>query len=327
MEIRRFAPLALALAVLGCQADIPNQAPPSTIVFAITVPSATDATQAVGTQPLSPPGPNDLTLQAATCTPASQALSGCALPPPIPQPTLGALQAFATAGGYPALAPPANAVPFPITIQFIEKAVTSSPSCVPAANATPPFPDIDPTTVTASTLALVRYDTGTPTQVPFTVASYDPATGVLTVIPTAGWDHPAPLGGRYVAALRSGSTGVKTSTGQPVVIAAQTSAFLISQDEDLTKAESQGFLETCLQEPVLTRTAAQLEALRQVYSTPRFWTNVVSPPFPATLGWTPVPPSSLPSPLPVTLPSAFAALDTVFPHREIATIQTFVIAP
>jgi len=325
MAIRRFAPLALALAVLGCQADIPNQSPPSTIVFAITVPSATDATQAVGTQVLAPPGPNDLTLQAASCTPASQALSGCALPPPIPQPTLGDLQALVAAGGYPALV--SATVPFPITIQFIEKAVTSSPSCVPAANATPAFPDIDPTTVTPSTLALVRYDTGTPVQVPFTVASYVATTGVITVIPTAGWAHPAPLGGRYVAALRSGSTGVKTSTGQPVVIAAQTSAFLVSQGKDLTKAENQGLLRTCLQDPVLTATAAQLEALRQVYSTPRFWTNVVSPPFPATLGWTPVPPSSLPSPLPVTLPSAFAALDSVFPHGEIATIQTFVIAP
>src|SRR3989304_5175034 len=103
MAIRRFAPLALALAVLGCQADIPNQSPPSTIVFAITVPSATDATQAGGTPPLAPPGPNDLTLQAASCTPASRALWGCALPPPIPQPTLGDLQALVAAGGYPAL--------------------------------------------------------------------------------------------------------------------------------------------------------------------------------------------------------------------------------
>jgi hypothetical protein len=234
------------------------------------------------------------------------------------------LQSFDAAGGYPALAPPANAVPFPITIQLIEKSVSSSPTCTPAQNATPPFPDIDPATVTPSSFALVRYDTGTPTQVPFTVASYSQATGVLTIVPTAGWDHPAPLGGRYVAALRSGSTGVKTSAGAPVMIAAQTSAFLISQDSDLTLAENQQLLRTCLSEPTLGATAAQLERLRQVYSTSRFWTNVTAP---TALGWTPVPPSQLPSPLPVTLPSAFEAIDAVFPHGEIATIHTFVIAP
>jgi hypothetical protein len=324
MAFRRFAPLALAL--LGCQPDIPNEPPPATIVFAVTVPSATDASQAVGTRALSPPQPNDLTLQAATCTAASQAISGCTFPVPA---VLSGLAPRAEAGGYPALAPspPAPAgTPFPITIQLIEKAVSTSPTCTPATNATPAFPDIDPATVAASSLALVRYDTGTPTQVPFTVASYDPATGVLTVVPTAGWEHPAPLGGRYVAALRSGSTGVKTSTGQAVTIAAQTSAFLISQDKDLTKAENQALLRTCLPESVVTTTAQQLENLRQVYSTPRFWTNVVSPPADATLGWTPLP-LSLAPPLPVTLPSAFAAIDLVFPHAEIATIQTFVIAP
>jgi hypothetical protein len=108
------------------------------------------------------------------------------------------------------------------------------------------------------------------------------------------------------------------------MIAAQTSAFLVSQDRELTRAENQQLLRTCLPEATVSATATQLEALRQVYSTTRFWTNVTAP---TALGWTPVPPSSLPSPLPVVLPSAFEAIDAVFPHGEIATIQTFVIAP
>ena len=71
MAFRRFVPLAFVLGLLGCQTDIPNEPPPSTIVVAITVPSATDATQTVDGRAILPPSPNDFTLQAATCTAAS----------------------------------------------------------------------------------------------------------------------------------------------------------------------------------------------------------------------------------------------------------------
>lgn len=320
MSLRRFAPLVLA--VLACQADIPNQAPPSTVVFAVTVPSATDGTQAVGARPLSPPFPNDLLLQSATCNAAAQLVTGCTFP--VPDEVFG-FKDLAAAGGFPATG--AATTPLPIRIQLIEKATTTDPSCAPAANATPAFPDIDPASITRANFALVRYDTGTPTEVPFVVppgtAGYDPTTGVLTILPAQPWEHPAPLGGRYVAALRSGDHGIKTSGGQPVVLAAQTSAYLISQGKDLTKAENQGLLRSCLRDPVLTATAVQLERLRQAYSTSRFWTNVTTP---VALGWQPVDPAQLP-PLPVALPAAFVAIDAVFPHAEIATIQTFVIHP
>ncbi len=328
MSLRRIVPLALV--VLACQADIPNQAPPSTVVFAVTVPSATDATQVVGTRPLSPPFPNDLLLQSATCNATAQALTGCTLPVPA---SLAPLAPLATLGGFPdtgaALGLPLPpTTPLPIRIQLIEKATTGDPSCAPAANATPAFPDIDPASITAENFALVRYDTGTLTPVPFVVppgtAGYDPATGVLTILPAQPWAHPAPLGGRYVAALRSGNHGIKTSAGQPVVLAAQTSAYLISQGKDLTKAENQGLLRSCLRDPVLTATAVQLERLRQVYSTSRFWTNVTAP---VAVGWQPVDPAQLPAPLPIALPAAFDAIDAVFPHAEIATIQTFVVHP
>lgn len=340
MSLRRFAPLALASAVLGCQADIPNQAPPSTLVYAISFPSCSDATQA-----LSAPSPNDLALRAVTTPPTPPQCAGQATPSPA---QILALQSFALAGGFPRAA--GATTPLPITIQFVEVQTSADPQCGPnflPAPPTPaaiPFPDLDPASVTATTLALVRYDTTSAQQVPFAVAGYDRTTGVLTIVnatggvPGAPWD----AGGRYVVALRGGANGVKTKTGQP--IAAQNATFLLAQDKDLTQFENQAILRACVTNPndpvqagVVQATVNQLVTLQSLYRGqpiatdttnplhPIFWTRVPPAPAAGPVVWTPVPSGTNGTPL---LPrSPFAAVDIVFPHAEIATIQTFVIAP
>jgi hypothetical protein len=330
MSLRRFAPLALASAVLGCQADIPNQAPPNTIVFATSFPSCSDATQT-----FPPPFPNDLALRALTAPTPPQ----CTPVAPLPSLTLLAFLGNAVAAkgfppaGVPNPAPPPVLVPA-IAIHFREVQVSSDPSCgpnfLPLPATTVGAPDLDVTTVTASTLAVVRYDTATPTQVPFTVVGYDKTTGILTVVNGQGATTGSPwetsrIGGRYVVAVRGGANGVKTKSGQ--VIAAQNATFLISQGKDLTKFENQSILRACITDPndpmqaaVLSATVNQLTQLQSFYANPIYWTVP-----PGTTVWTPVPPGTPGFP---TLPtSPFAAVDTVFPHSEIATIQTFAIAP
>lgn len=291
MSLRRFAVSSLAFAVLACQASIPNQSPPQTIAFAVSFPDTSD-----GTQAFQPPIPNDLVLQAATST----------SPPAVSAAQLALLRAFSTAGGFP------NDQEVPIQVQFFAvKPDAAGGSPTPA-----PFPDIDTTTITASTLAVVRVDTGTPTPVEFEVApaDYSASTGVLTVHkkvePATGarWWATGPGGGRYVVALRGGDKGVKAKGGQ--AIAAQISALLISQDKDLTKAENQGLLAT---QPNPAAAGARLEQIRQLYASPQTWQNT-------PLGWNP-PPGAGGS------IAALAAVDVVFPHREIASIQTFVVDP
>jgi hypothetical protein len=291
MSLHRFAVPALTLAALACQSSIPNQAPPDTVAFAVSFPDTSD-----GTQSFQPPVPNDLVLQAATATP----------PPAVSAAQLALLNAFRTAGGFP------NDQEVPIQIQFF--AVKTDPK---GGTPTPTaFPDIDTTTVTTTTLAVLRLDTGTPTPVDFEVAptDYSATTGVLTihkkVDPATGarWWSTGKDSGRYVVALRGGTKGVKTKSGQ--VIAPQTPALLISQDKDLTKAENQGILATQA-DPVAA--GKRLEGVRQLYATPQTWQNT-------TAGWNPPPGAGGPI-------SAFAAVDTVFPHAEIASIQTFVVDP
>jgi hypothetical protein len=299
MSPRRTVPVAVvtaALAAAACQPSISNQSPPATVAFAVSLPDASD-----GTQSFQPPVPNDLILQAAAtpgATPTALATSAA---------QFALLNAFATGGGWP------NDQEVPVQIQFI--ALKSDPKG--GAPTAAPFPDLDTTSITASTLAIVRYDGGTPTAVDFEVApaDYDAAKGVLTVHkkvdPATGsraWAT-GPGGGRYVVALRGGSQGVKTKAGDP--IAAQTAALLVSQDKDLTQPENQGLLATQA-DPVAA--ARRLETIRQLYAKPVAWT------FASGAGWVPAPATG-------NQPSALSAIDKVFPHKELASLQTFVVDP
>jgi len=297
MSLRRFA--LLVLVAVACQPSVPSQSPPSTVAYAVSFPSSADATGA-----FSPPTPNDLVLESANSLAPSATL---------PAAQIALLKAFVQGGGWP------NDQEVPIQIQFF--AVTVSPTG--GAPTAAPFPDIDTTTITPSTLALLRYDPNVakPTPIAFEVAptDYDAATGVLTihktVDPTTGtrWWPTGPNGpGRYVVALRGGSNGVLTKGGQQ--IAPQVSTFLMAQDEVLTEAQNQGLLST---QPNPALLAEQLEALRQLFANPVGWTTV-----PATAttpsAWEPGPP-------PTGLVAPLAAIDTVFPHRQIASLQTFVV--
>jgi hypothetical protein len=295
MLLRRIVPVALAAAALAaaaCQPSVSNQSPPATVPFAVSFPDASD-----GTQAFQPPVPNDLVLQAATS----------AAPPVVSPAQLALLKAFAQGGGFP------NDQEVPIQIQFF--AVKPDPKG--GAPTPAPFPDLDTATITASTLAVVRVDTSTPTVVPFDVApaDYDATKGVLTIHnkldPATGtrWWPTGPGGGRYVVALRGGNQGVKTKAGDAV--AAQTAALLVSQDKDLTQPENQGLLATQADPAAAAR---RLETIRQLYAKPVAWTFAGAP------GW-------VPAPVTGNQPSALAAIDKAFPHRELASLQTFVIDP
>src|SRR5271167_4631731 len=188
MSLHRFAPLAFV--ALACQPYIPLTTAPGTIVYAVSFPSSSD-----GTEALSPPTPNDLVLQSAATLTPSAGLSAA---------QIALLNAFAQGQGWP------NDQEVPIQIQFFAvKVHPNGGTPTPTA-----LPDIDTTTSTSSTLALLRYGSNVskPTPITFDPVSpsdYDTATGVLTihksVDPTTGtrWWPTGPNGaGRYVVALR-----------------------------------------------------------------------------------------------------------------------------
>ena len=269
---------------------------------------ATTPWASAGTQALSPPLPNDLVLQAVTSPPKPSDCPEAPQPAPPSPAQVALLQAFARSGGWP------NDQEVPIQIQFL--GVKVDPTGGPSTAA--PFPALDLSTLVfpgsdrQPTVAVVRYDTTTPTTVDVEVGGYDPATGVLRLRkrldPATGarWWPTGPGGGRYVVALRGGNAGVKTTAGQP--IAAQASTLLVAQDKDLTLTENQGLLGAS---PDPVATATKLEQTRQLYATPILWTFSGG-------RWVPAPGTGL---------SALSAIDAVFPHADLASLQTFVVDP
>jgi hypothetical protein len=107
------------------------------------------------------------------------------------------------------------------------------------------------------------------------------------VLPTRAWDAAA----QYVAAIRGGPNGVKTTDVPPQNLYPQPAMFLLLQGKDLTKRENQGLIPGNSQAEK-DATAAQLEAIRQNY-----------------------------------LKGPFPALSAAFPTTDIATMTTFKIAP
>lgn len=219
------------------------------------------------------------------------------LPPP--GPLRDGLVAAMNAGGFP-----------PTTFVTIPMGTYQRNPTTGVFERTPTPPAVDAATATAETVAFLRYDVNPPTPVEFTPV-YGPTPQGANLL----FLNHAPLaaGGRYVIALRAG--GVRTTDGAGVV--ASLPFALIAPNKDLSLVVNQpptGL--TPLQ-------VAQLEGgappapplgLRDFYALPLQWR------FAGGTLW--IPDDTSQTPL-----SPFAAVSTVFPSEELASIQTFEIAP
>jgi len=313
MSVRRLAVLAVpfALALTGCP-SVTQQPPPDLVQVAVFDPTTANI-----------PLPNDLALQAAPGLPASA------------QKEL--LLAFTAAGGFPT----DQEIPITVGLKATQRNAdgTYSPT-----NVLP----IDGSTVNASTVAIVRVDVSPPEVIapefggflttPVSVGASTVNFGTLTIRRKADADGSrrwasSPGGGRYVVALRGGGNGIKTTSG--LAIAADAPIALVAPNKNLTISENQppGGLPAA--------EVAQLEGLRALYANPFPWCNfpVIPPGAPfQSAGWNPVgaaalaaacaPPYAAGTQAPST-PSAiaYAAIDKVFPHAELASIQTFGVDP
>jgi hypothetical protein len=273
--LHRRAPILAILAVLAaaCTEEVEQNGAPDEVVIASFDP-------ATATIPL----PNDLALQASPTLPAGV------------QKEL--LQSFVVKGGFPSDQEVAITVPIRT---FTRDAETGeySPSTTP--------PSLDLTTLNEGTVAVVKVAPGAAERVPVEVGGY--ANGALTIrkVPVNGSRRWAP--GRYVAALRGGEHGVKTTDGR--AIGAQDIIALVAQDADLSNPENQP--------PGGLRPAqvTQLNQLKSLYANPVDWNGA---PAANPTAWQPGAPAQ-------GQLSAFAAVDTVFPHEELASIQTFETQP
>lgn len=273
-SLRRAAALALPLALTACT-SVTQEPQTSDLVFA-TFNSTTGAI----------PLPNDLLLQSAATAAPSATLSAA---------QIEVLKGYALSGGFPSDVEAAITIPFNAVTW--DPATGASGAYVPAA--TPPT--LDPASVTAQTVVLLRADTSPPSAVDYDAVI---SAGKLTLRPKLaanGQRHWA--GGRYVVAVRGGPSGVKTTGGLPVN--PDTGVALAIPNLDMTNPENQppGGLSPAL--------AAQVNGLRAVLWSPFNWQ--------ANAGgaWSPVPD-------PAVTP-AFTAVDRVFPYRETAVIATFAI--
>jgi len=231
------------------------------------------------------PTPNDLALQAVPTL------------PPSAQKDL--LQSFVDQGGFPADQAPT------LTVPLRAYAWNSATNAYDPATA---LPQIDPSTVTATTAALFRVDVSTPQQVAVEATAVQQA-GALTLVPAADASGSRRLAaGRYVFAVRGGANGVLTTDRLP--IGADLPIALTVPDVDLTVPANQppgGLTQAQL---------AQLVPLQTALWQPIGWTAVNVG---GTNYWTPGPnPSVHP---------AYSSIDAAFPHADVASIAAFQIAP
>lgn len=241
------------------------------------------------------PNPNDLSLAAAPTLPASA------------QRTL--LQAFVAAGGFPSDQAVSLSIPF---VRYVHDEGLNR--YVPHAV------QIDPATLTsaaggAATFALLKVDGGTVTRVDGW--EFDPA-GSVTAADGASWTlaiRSKPSGppgfqtrrwapGRYVFAVRGGASGVRTRDGK-----------LVGPDFAVQAALENLPLDNPQHVPIGTPPdkMALLENVRKALFVPIDWGT-------AGAAWAPTGAWSATS-------NPFAAIDTVFPARELASFSTFEIAP
>jgi hypothetical protein len=290
MSVRRSGPLALAavLAAASCNKTVSQRPPAPTIVLATFNPGGAGVPAVI-------PLPNDLALEAA---PSQTGL------------VRELLFSYINDGGFPG----------DQTITVPIRSENYDPNTGAYAPAAAPPAGIDATTVNAQTVAIVRVDVNPPQVLPPTLAAYDATAGVLRIRSVTG----LPVG-RYVVAVRGGDNGVKTSDG--LRLGADQAIALIAPNRDLTQPENQPPV------PLTPAQIASLEQLRALFAHGLDWGKVPSDPicrqalgipaaapFPEGECW--LPPQA-PSP---GITAAFDAVDVVFPHHELASIQTFEIA-
>jgi hypothetical protein len=278
MSLRRAGTLAFALALTACH-TVTMEPQPADLVFA-TFNSTTGVI----------PVPNDLVIQkAATATPSAS----------LPAAQIEVLQGYAKSGGFP------SDVEVKIDIPLSQLRWNAALNGGAGAYETvTPAPSIDPASVTASTVTLLKVDGGAVTPVAYEAVTSTP--GKLTLRkPLAAGTTSGPrrwAGGRYVVALRGGPSGVKTTDG--MVVNADQAIALAIQNLDLSIKENQppGF------PPEL---AGQVNALAFTLWNKLTWQASASG------AWTPGPDAGV--------TAAFPAVDSVFPYRETAVLATFAI--
>ncbi|HET7753305.1 MAG TPA: hypothetical protein VFK85_05290, partial [Anaeromyxobacteraceae bacterium] len=293
MLLRRTLPIVVAaIALTGCP-SVDRDGEPERIAVATFDP-------ATSTIPL----PNDLALQRAPGLPDAAGV----------QKQL--LLSFLSNGGFPS--DQEVAITIPIAVKTRQADGSYGAPSAPA--------DLDLTTVSDANVALFNIAQNPAVRIqrctanPPATACFEPsyANGTLSLRRlnpdgSRRWD----VGGRYVVALRS---GIRTADG--LVIGADQAIALIAPNRSLAAPEFQppGGLPPA--------TLAQLESLRGLYATGRFWTpstdlaTCTAAGVPATPCWVPVPAGASGTP---ALPAAFDVVSTVFPTDEIAVLQTFTV--
>lgn len=245
------------------------------------------------------PTPNDLALQAAIAQPAGA--------------TRTALMNAINAGGFPGGAPnPLNVINVPF--EFIVDGVATTATV-----------GIDPSTINSTTVAIVRVSgTGAPARIDPTVVGT--AAGAVQVFPQTGYA----AGTRYVAAVRGGSSGVKTADGRS--LAASSPIYLIANEVNLTDPDTRPSSLTPEQ-------AEDLADLQGLLSNPVDWTKFTVPAicaaifglpesaFPESLCWAPLVAGVPGAPGTPPAADALSAIELAFPATEAISIQTFEIAP
>jgi len=177
----------------------------------------------------------------------------------------------------------------PVTVSLVKTAVAQNGTQTNSA------PTLDPSTFNAGTLVVflkAAQGAGPVAIDPVTDANYVSLAdhGVLTIHNRnrAPWSP-----GQYVVALRGGPNGVKTKEGDPIY--ASPTFFLIAQGQNLETEQNLTLLRAQTGSEAAARAAAQqLDQIISLYSQPN---------------------------------GAFAAVDNVFPHQEMAAMTTFAIAP
>jgi dienelactone hydrolase len=267
MSLRRAGTLVLVLALSACT-SVTQEPQTNELVFATF-----DTAKSII------PTPNDLVLQrAAGVSPAAQR---------------EVLQGYVKSGGFP------SDVEVAITIPFNAKTWDATSGTYVDASA----PTLEASSVTASTVTVLKVDGATATPVPYE-AVITPGKLVLRKPAASATDLSRRwAGGRYVVAVRGGPSGVKTTGGSPV--SPDGAIALTIPNLDLSVKENQpiGGLPPA--------TAASANGLRRVLWDPEMsdWMNSGG-------SWLPVPSANL---------VPFKAIDTVFPHAETAVVTTFGI--
>jgi pimeloyl-ACP methyl ester carboxylesterase len=313
MSLRLKAPLsALALGALALSAcrDVNRQPPKETLAVAAFDPGQT------GVRAANIPLPNDLALQGA---PSQTSV------------TREVLFSFVNGGGWPG----DQTISIPVR-SLVRNADTREYEASP----TPPA-GIDAASVSKSSVAIVRVSDSPPTVLEPEYLGYGPRAGSpgfneIRLRPKGGLTP-----GRYVVALRGGDRGVKTADGEP--LGADTAIMLIAPNVDLTNQENwpPGFAEKVAADPTLLPT---LEKLRAFYRVPLDWGAPTGDaavkeatcravlsipqavPLPEQTCW--IPPVNQQGALVPSegITAAFDAVDRVFPHAQLASLQAFEIA-